>query len=126
LIAFGRIDPVNQLDRAIDKLTTWPKRSTTGLVFHLSSPDLDAPRTRGGPCWHFGEIIWREDNILDLVVVYRNHDFFNKALGNFIGLGQLLKFICDESGKNAGSLRCHSVHAFNPESVARLKALAKI
>jgi hypothetical protein len=46
---------VNQLERAIQKLAHWP-RSTTGLVFHLSSPVVDAPRTRGGPCWQFGEL----------------------------------------------------------------------
>lgn len=78
---------VNQLETAITKLMTWPNRNTTGLVFHLSCPLLDRPRTRGGPCWHFGEILWNSDGTLDLVAVYRNHDFFNKALGNFIALG---------------------------------------
>jgi thymidylate synthase len=106
-------DGTNQLDTAIEKLINWPQRNTTGLVFHLSSPAIDRPRTRGGPCWHFGEILWHPKDVLDLVVVYRNHDFFNKALGNFIGLGQLLKFICDQSGKSPGRLVCHSVHAFS-------------
>lgn len=102
---------VNQLERNIQKLTNWP-RCTTGLVFHLSSPVVDAPRTRGGPCWHFGELLWNADGTIDLVVVYRNHDFFGKVLGNFIGLGRLLEFICEESGKQRGKLVCHSVHAY--------------
>jgi hypothetical protein len=114
---------VNQLLRAIDKLSTWPNRSKTGLVFHLSSPAVDSPRTRGGPCWQFGEILWRQGNVLDFVAVYRNQDFFNKALGNFIGLGQLLRFICESSGKQPGALICHSVHAFNGGSVEYLKAM---
>jgi thymidylate synthase len=115
---------VDQLGVAIDKLRNWPQRSTTGLVFHLSSPTTDAPRTRGGPCWHFAELLWQRDNVLDLVVVYRNHDYFNKALGNFIGLGQLLKYICTESGKTPGKLVCHSVHAFSgASSKAHLSAL---
>ncbi|WP_157214721.1 hypothetical protein [Polaromonas sp. CF318] len=115
---------VNQLERVIEKLRTWPTRSTTGLVFHLSSPVVDAPRTRGGPCWHYGELLWAADSTLDLVVVYRNHDFFNKVLGNFIGLGRLLQFICDQSGKHPGKLICHSVHAYHDSTQQALKSLA--
>lgn len=103
---------VNQLERVIEKLRSWRRRSTTGLVFHLSSPVFDTPRTRGGPCWHYGELLWNHDDSIDLVAVYRNHDFYNKVLGNFIGLGLLLKYICNESDKVAGKLICHSVHAY--------------
>jgi len=125
LIAFGDNAGPNQLEQAISKLSTWPQRNTTGLVFHLSSPVTDRPRTRGGPCWHFGEILWQANNIIDLAVVYRNHDFFNKALGNFIGLGQLLKFIAEESGKTPGKLICHSMHAFT-DTKTDLQKLANI
>lgn len=113
---------INQLDRAIEKLGSWPKRNTTGLVFHLSSPAIDAPRTRGGPCWHFGELLWNADGTIDLVAVYRNHDFFNKVLGNFIGLGRLLGFICNEANKQPGRLICHSVHAFHDGGATSLRA----
>jgi thymidylate synthase len=115
---------VNQLERVIDKLRNWPTRNTTGLVFHLSSPAVDAPRTRGGPCWHFGELLWNADNSIDLVAVYRNHDFYNKVLGNFIGLGRLLEFICEQSGKQPGKLICHSVHAYHDGSIRALRAMA--
>lgn len=114
---------INQLERAIEKLNTWPQRNTTGLVFHLSSPTVDAPRTRGGPCWHFGEILWNANESLDLVVVYRNHDYFNKVLGNFVGLGRLLRFICNASGKTPGKLICHSVHAYFDSSRQQLRSL---
>lgn len=70
---------VNQLERAIEKLNTWPQRNTTGLVFHLSSPAIDAPRTRGGPCWQFAEILWNADDSLDFVVVYRNQTFSTRS-----------------------------------------------
>lgn len=123
LIRFPASD-VNQLERVIHKLQTWPVRNTTGLVFHLSSPAIDAPRTRGGPCWHYGELLWRADGSIDLVAVYRNHDFYNKVLGNFIGLGRLLQFICSESGKQPGKLICHSVHAYHDGSVHALRAMA--
>lgn len=117
---------VNQLERVIVKLRTWETRSTTGLVFHLSSPAVDAPRTRGGPCWHYAELLWGADDTIDLVVVYRNHDFFNKVLGNFVGLGRLLQFICTESGKQPGKLICHSVHAYHDSTQQALRALAQL
>lgn len=124
LIAFA--GDHNQLEIAITKLRTWPQRNTTGLVFHLSSPLLDSPRTRGGPCWHFGEILWRQGNVLDFVAVYRNHDFFNKALGNFIAIGQLLQFIANASNMTAGKLICHSIHAYSEKSSGPLSRLARI
>lgn len=124
LIRFPDHPETNQLETAIQKLSNWKTRSGSSLVFHLSTPARDTPRTRGGPCWQFGEIVWRPSGCLDLVVVYRNHDFFNKALGNFIGLGQLLRFICAASGKSVGQLKCHSVHAYNGGSVGGLRMLS--
>ena len=116
---------VNQLERAIEKLSTWRLRNTTGLVFHLSSPTIDTPRTRGGPCWQFAELLWNADESLDLVVVYRNHDFFNKVLGNFVGLGRLLRFICDATEKQPGKLVCHSVHSYFDCSQQQLRTLIR-
>ncbi len=114
---------VNQLDRVIVKLNTWPNASRTGLVFHLSSPETDAPRTRGGPCWHFGELLCHRNGTIDLLAVYRNQDYFNKALGNFLGLGQLLEFVCQQSGHAPGKLICNAAHAFNGGRRADLTAL---
>jgi thymidylate synthase len=123
LIRFPDSD-VNQLERVIEKLLAWTKRSTTALVFHLASPVTDAPRTRGGPCWHYAELLWNADGTLDLVAVYRNHDFFNKVLGNFIGLGRLLHFICRETNKECGRLVCHSVHAYHDGSAETLRRIS--
>ncbi len=114
LTKFGaKNDPVtiNQLENAIHKLSTWQTRPKGSIVFHLSSPHLDNLRPRNGPCWQFGEIVWNQDDSLDLVAVYRNHDYYSKAFGNFIALGQLLKFVADESQKTSGKLICHSVRA---------------
>jgi len=124
LVRFPNHPETNQLETVINKLQAWKARSGTSLVFQLSTPSRDRPRTRGGPCWQFGEIVWHPGNRLDLVVVYRNHDFLNKALGNFIGLGQLLNFICTASGKTPGRLLCHSVHAYNGGTKKALRALS--
>jgi len=122
LTSFGETK-INQLDRVIDKLNSWPVASKTGLVFHLSSPETDAPRTRGGPCWHFGELLCHRDGTVDMFAVYRNQDYFNKALGNFLGLAQLLDFICRQSNHQPGKLICNAAHAFNGGRKADLAAL---
>ncbi len=124
LVRFPNHPDTNQLEAVITKLSNWQIRSGASLVFHLSTPARDKPRTRGGPCWQFGEIVWHSGNRLDLVVVYRNHDFLNKALGNFIGLGQLLNFICTASGRTPGRLLCYSVHAYNGGTQKALRALS--
>lgn len=125
LVAFGALER-NQLETAIEKLCTWPRRSITGLVFHLSSPETDNPRTRGGPCWHFAELLWQPNDVIDMVVVYRNHDFFNKVFGNYLALGKLLGFIAQQSQKTPGRLICHAIHAYSERPHMYLAKLAGV
>ena len=119
-----RFEPknTNQLEVVISKLNSWDRRKAA-FVFHLSDPAIDSPRWMGGPCWQFGEVSWRDDDVLDLTAVYRNHDYFERALGNFISLAELLRYICQETGKTAGKIICHSVHAdfgSRPSQIKRL------
>lgn len=113
----------NQLENIITALATWKLKPAAALVAHLSSPSLDAIQPMGSPCLQFIEVLRRDDQI-DLVAVYRNHDFLNKALGNYIGLGRLLHFIATESGIAPGTLTCHSVHAYcnSPTKLRQLMA----
>lgn len=111
---FEVLAATNQLENGILALSG-PKTPKNSIVFHLSSAALDASNTRlrGAPCWHFGELLCTsETNTVDLVAVYRNHDYFNKTLGNLIGLSKLLHFICIESGRNPGKLIIHSANAY--------------
>ncbi|ROR21405.1 hypothetical protein EC845_2221 [Comamonas sp. BIGb0124] len=48
---------------------------------------------------------------VDLTAVYRAHHYCARALGNLIGLGQLLSFVAKESGLEVGKLSCLSTHA---------------
>jgi len=112
----------NQIERAVAALSSWPKRSSAAIVMHTSAPHMDGLRTRGSPCLQYLEVLWNPDDSLDLVAVYRNHDFVNKALGNFLGLARLLQSLADESGKPIGKLVCHSVHAY-ADRVTQLRAL---
>src|SRR4051794_9558859 len=109
LISLGGSE--NQIERAIGVLSGWKQRKEAAIVAHLSAPHLDGLKPIGSPCLQYLEILWKEDDSIDLVDVYLNHDYLNKALGNFIGLARLLHFISTESGKAPGQLVCHSVHA---------------
>ncbi|MDD3466464.1 MAG: hypothetical protein PHE67_04865 [Campylobacterales bacterium] len=109
LISFGETK-TNQLEQAIVKINSWKNNSKTAFIFHLSSPEFDNPRPLGGPCLQY-IALHILDNTISMVAVYRNHDYFKKALGNFIGLSYLLEYICKETGKEMGSIICHSVHA---------------
>lgn len=117
----------NQLEEIIQGVNSWSNNYKAALVMHTSSADTDSLRkTIGNPCLQFIEILCPDSDTISLLAVYRNHDFNRKALGNFIALGQLLKFICDETGRNAGTLTCHSAHAYYDISKANIFELAKL
>lgn len=46
-----------------------------------------------------------------LTAFYRNHYYVERALGNLIGLSQLLYFVARESGLEPRGLVCHSTFA---------------
>lgn len=123
---FGRLTDFggekNQIENIINALRTWGIKPEAALVAHTSAPTLDTLKPIGSPCLQYIEILWGRDDVIDLTAVYRNHDFLKKALGNYIGLGRLLQFICDESGKKPGRLICHSVRAYCEEPT-RLRTL---
>jgi len=121
LISFGN-QQHNQLETIIQKLISW-QHVKTPFIFHTSSADTDSIRRLGNPCLQYGEFIWHNHDIIDLVAVYRNHDYFQKALGNFIGLSKLLEFVCKETNKNMGKLVIHSVHAYFDVSYSKMQTL---
>ena len=110
LIRFGGAKE-NQLRKILNGLTTWKSRPRAAFVMHLSSAETDSPRSLGAPCWQYAQFIRNEDNVLSMSAVYRSHDYFQKALGNFMGLSRLLKFVCVHSGMTPGTLTCLSTYA---------------
>ena len=125
MIRFGG-NEVNQLERAICALRTWRNNPKAALVIHTSSADTDSPRPIGGPCLQYVEVLCSDKDSVSLLAVYRNHDYFEKVFGNFIGLGQLLRFICKETNRNPGPLICHSAHAYFQSTKSNLNALAHL
>ena len=123
---FGRLTSFdgekNQLENIIHALSTWRIKPEAALIAHTSAPTLDTIKPIGSPRLQYVEILWGRDDKIDLIAVYRNHDFFKKALGNYIGLGRLLQFICNEARKEPGRIVCHSIRAYCDEP-NRLRAL---
>jgi thymidylate synthase len=126
LISFGG-NSINQLEEIICTLEHRQRDYHASLVMHTSSAETDSLiKTIGNPCLQYLELLSEHPNSLSLLVVYRNHDYLNKAFGNFIGLSKLLEFICNEAGKQPGNLICHSAHAYFNCSKNAIKKFAKI
>lgn len=110
LASFGS-SQAPQLARLVDGLSAWGRNHHGAFVIHLSSAETDRPRPQGGPCWQYGQFM-ADHGVLSLTAVYRSHDYFQKALGNFVGLGRLLAYVCGRTGHEVGSLTCVSTYAF--------------
>ena len=112
----------NQLENAIRALNS-NSNCRNYITFHLTSANIESnARPMGAPCWQFGELV-KNGNRIDLIAVYRNHDYFYKAFGNFIGLSRLLQYICMQSNKEPGKLIIHSTHAYYNSSKKDLRQL---
>jgi len=122
LVQFGEQEE-NQIENAIHALKEWKNNPHAAVTFHLSSPETDSIRPRGGPCWHYGEILCPDKGSAELVAVYRNHDYFNKALGNFLALARLLRYIGDQTGRVPAKLACHSARAYYDATKGDLEKL---
>lgn len=113
----------NQLENAICSLNGNSKAKNY-ITFHLTSVNIESNvRPIGAPCWQFSEIIKNSNQTLDLIAVYRNHDYFYKALGNFIGLSKLLLYICEQTNRQPGKLIIHSTHAYYNSSKLNFRKL---
>lgn len=102
----------NQLQPIIDGINNRANKQAACYIMHVSSVDYDNnTRVIGNPCLQYVQF-GVNNNSLNLTAVYRNHDFLTKALGNYIGLAQLLKFVCNETGSTMGGITCHSIHYY--------------
>lgn len=113
----------NQLENIIVSLNGGSKQKYYNMM-HTTSVDLESNvRPMGGSCLQYVQINKGDGNSLDMIAIYRNHDYFNKALGNFYGLAHLLNFITENTNYHAGSLTIHSIHAFSSQGRKKLNSL---
>lgn len=78
------------------------------------NPALDMREWLGLPCLShlsFKRVLRGEGYAVDLTAIYRSHHYCARALGNLLGLAQLLSFVAKESGLQVGTLSCLSTHA---------------
>lgn len=104
--------PVNQLATFIARLQEYRYKYEAWYFYPTIDPTRDLRKIRGGPCLSAIDLKYERDrNRLHLFAFYRDHDFESKALGNYIGLGHLLRFLCEQIEAEVGALHCFSLRA---------------
>lgn len=71
----------------------------------------DCRRVMGGPCLSHLSFKLLPEGKVTLTAMYRSHYYIERALGNLLGLAQLLTFVAEQVGVEVGSLICHSTYA---------------
>lgn len=77
----------------------------------IYQPSRDRKRQLGGPCLSYLSFKRHPRHGLLLTVMYRNHYYITRLLGNLIGLGRLQAFVATQTGVPLGSLTVISTHA---------------
>lgn len=107
--------PVNQLEDIISRLKNPSVAARNKFELSVFDPARDVDKSvYGGQCLSFGSFKLRNDEgveHLDLTVLYRNHYYIEKLLGNLIGLGRLMGFVAKEADVQVGALTVVSTHA---------------
>jgi thymidylate synthase len=108
-------DGSDQLHGMIDRLRKQQskERGRFHNIYELAifDPPKDAHLPLKRQCLSFLSFKLHPDRGLTLTAVYRNHYYIARALGNFIGLGNLMQYIATEAKLAVGPLTCISTHA---------------
>ncbi len=126
--------PINQLEDIIARIRNPTVKARNKFELSVFDPARDVDNSPyGGQCMSFGSFKLREaadGEHLDLTVMYRNHYYVEKLLGNLLGLGRLMAFVADETEIKVGQLTVISTHAVidlphkEPHSCTRKDLLA--
>jgi hypothetical protein len=109
-----QITTINPLDDLVHFMHAQVRSDRTYRnVYEMTifDPARDAGKVSSRQCLSFLSFKLTEDKCLMLTVMYRNHMYIARGLGNFIGLGRLQKFVADQSGDRLAALTCISTHA---------------
>jgi thymidylate synthase len=109
-----KVKIVNPLDDLVQFMKTQIASDRTyrnAYEMTIFDPARDAGKVANRQCLSFLSFKLTDDNQLLLTVLYRNHAYIARGLGNFIGLARLMAFVADETGATMGSLTCISTHA---------------
>ncbi|WP_432258788.1 hypothetical protein [Cupriavidus sp. TMH.W2] len=78
------------------------------------NPAIDGREWLGMPCLShlsFKRVKEDDGHAVHLTAMYRSHHYCARALGNLLGLAQLLSFVAKEAELKVGTLTCLSSHA---------------
>ncbi len=85
---------VNQLDEIISAINNRTKISKAAYTIVIQKPGGETIKPLGGPCLNYLSVQLDSCNstILGMLAVYRNHEFLERAYGNYFGLCNLINF----------------------------------
>jgi len=126
----GANGTVNQLQRIITAIRDREYLSKAAYTVLIQKPGGETVRPLGGPCLNYIAVQTEQGQAgrpltLALLAVYRNHDFLERAYGNYWGLCNLLMFLAKEVGGLPGPLTCVSSHAYVAGKKRELKQLVE-
>tara|TARA_R110002012_G_scaffold159011_2_gene320650 strand:+ start:704 stop:1510 length:807 start_codon:yes stop_codon:yes gene_type:complete len=105
------INPLDDLVQFMKKQIASDRTYRNTYEMTVYDPTRDAGKVSNRQCLSFLSFKLTHDNQLLLTVMYRNHAYIARGLGNFIGLGRLMAFVAEQTGANLSSLTCISTHA---------------
>lgn len=125
----GRADvSTDQLSNIIDSIKTRRVNYGSSFVMIIPYPYKDSKRIMAAPCLNYVTVqVENTPNdrlCVNLLAVYRNHDFLERAYGNYYGLCKLLQYIASETGAELGCVTCVSSHAYVSGSKRDLSTFA--
>ena len=107
--------PVNQIWDIVTRIRDPKVKAKNKFELLVFDPTRDVNGSPyGGQCMSYASLKLTGKGAarrVVMTVIYRNHYYSEKLLGNIIGLGRLLKFVADESGVGLGPLTIISTHA---------------
>jgi len=104
---------INQLEIIVSRLKNRKRLYRYAYTIQICSPQRNFAQPVGAPCLNYITLQIDSDNHrINMLAVYRNHDYMQRAYGNYIGLSNLQRFICEQSKFKVGMLTILSSHAF--------------
>lgn len=115
----------------IDNINSRSTNYGASYVITIPYPHRDINKLRGAPCLNYitVQVEYADDSCtqkqINLLAVYRSHDFLQRAYGNYLGLRNLLKYIAVETSSQVGVLTCVSSRADVSNQKIELLNIAK-
>jgi thymidylate synthase len=105
----------------IESMNAWHGDFKSAFYLHTAL-DKDNLRKMGSPCLQYVQFCLEENNGLEIVALYRAHDYFHKFLGNAIGLQRLGEFVAARTGRALRGVSIISLHPFTQSMKTKLKS----